>query len=266
MLALERYRVDEKIFDVALNAFSSIIDEQKNVLKQETYKRIHKLNGKLEKTYNKLEALKPKDMSDMDRETAMETSEKMKEWRDKWNELEGKIKNITADCEHFGISLPQFTYYEELKNDLAKQEESWRLSDEFYKELAELGKEDWLTFSRENGIYQFQDFTDKWHEKIKGAFVSNTGSIVIRLLNKAIGQFRDAWPLFKICVGEAFEKEHWREMFYIIDLPKSVTVENLKFIHFFGFNRKHGCKNNRNQRLRSKSTRRSIAERGHSRT
>ena len=118
-----------KNFDVALNAFSPMID-----------KRIHTLNGELEKTYNRWEALKPKDMNYMNRETAMETSEKMKEWRDKWNELEGKIKNITADCEHFGISLPQFTYYEELKNDLAKQVESWRLYDEFYKELAELGK------------------------------------------------------------------------------------------------------------------------------
>ena len=92
-------------------------------------------------------------MSGIYRETAMETSEKMKEWRDKWDELEGKIKNITTDCEHFGISLPQFTYYEELKNDLAKQEESWRLYDEFYKELAELGKEDWLSFSRRKSIY-----------------------------------------------------------------------------------------------------------------
>ena len=111
-----------KNFDVALNAFSSMIDEQKNVLKQETYKLIHTFNGELEKTYNRWEALKSKDMSGIYRETAMETSEKMKEWRDKWDELEGKIKNITTDCEHFGISLPQFTYYEELKNDLAKQE------------------------------------------------------------------------------------------------------------------------------------------------
>ena len=152
-----------KNFDVALNAFSSMIDEQKNVLKQETYKLIHTFNGELEKTYNRLEALKPKDMNYMDRETAMETSEKITEWRDKLDELEGKIKNITADCEHFGISLPQFTYYEELKNDLAKQEESWRLYNEFYKELAELEKEDWLSFSRGKCIYQFQDFTDKWH-------------------------------------------------------------------------------------------------------
>lgn len=84
-------------FDVALSAFSSMIDEQKNVLKQETDKRIQALNGELEKTFNRWEALKPKERSDMDREMAMETSEKMKEWREKWDELEKKIKNITAD-------------------------------------------------------------------------------------------------------------------------------------------------------------------------
>ena len=39
-----------KNFDVALNAFSPMIDKQKNVLKQETDKHIHTLNGELEKT------------------------------------------------------------------------------------------------------------------------------------------------------------------------------------------------------------------------
>lgn len=215
-------------FDVALNAFSSMIDEQKNVLKKETDKRIQALNGELEKTFNRWEALKPKERSDMDRETAMETSEKMKEWREKWDELETKIKNITADCEHFGIEMPEFQYYQELKNDLAKQEESWRFYDEFYTELAELGKEDWLSFSRGKGIYQFQDFNDKWSEKVK----AREPDQVKRLLNQAIDNFREAWPLFKICVGEAFEKEHWRALFYMLEFPKEVNVENLKFGNF----------------------------------
>lgn len=181
-------------FDVALSAFSSMIDEQKNVLKQETDKRISALNSELEKTFNRWEALKPKERGDMDRETAMETSEKMKEWREKWDELEKKIKNITEDCHHFGIDMPKFGYYEELKGDLAKQEESWRFYDEFYKELAELGKEDWLSFSRGKGIYQFQDFMDKWAEKIK----TREPDQVKRLLLKAIDHFKEAWPLFKI--------------------------------------------------------------------
>ena len=220
-------------FDVALNAFSSMIDEQKNVLKQETDKRVQTLNSELEKTFNRWEALKPKETSDMDRETAMETSEKMKEWREKWEELESKIKNITADCEHFGIEKPEFTYYEDLKNDLAQAEESWRFYDEFYKELEELGKEDWLSFSRGKGIYQFQDFMDKWEEKIKKKRAdTEKQSMVDRLLRQAIDNFKEAWPLFKICVGEAFEKEHWRALFYMLNFPKEVNVENLKFGHF----------------------------------
>ena len=223
-------------FDVALNAFSSMIDEQKNVLKQETDKRIGALNMELEKTFNRWEALKPKETTEMDRETAIETSEKMKEWREKWEELETKVKNIRDDCMHFGIEEPNLNYYEELKSDLAQQQEGWMFYDEFYKELEELGKEDWLSFSRGKGIYQFQDFMDRWEEKIKEKKASiepgTKQPIVLRLLRQAIDHFKEAWPLFKICVGEAFEKEHWRALFYMLTFPKEVTVENLKFGNF----------------------------------
>lgn len=93
--------------------------------------------------------------------------------------------------------------------------------------MAELGKEDWLSFGRGKGIYQFQDFVDKWIDKIK----TREPDQVKRLLNQAIENFKEAWPLFKICVGEAFEKEHWRALFYMLDF-KNVSQENVRFGHF----------------------------------
>ena len=34
-----------------------------------------------------------------------------------------------------------------------------------------------------------------------------------------------------MCTGESFEKEHWRRLFTILQLPKDVTVDNLRFGH-----------------------------------
>ena len=68
------------------------------MLKQETDKRIQSINSDLEKFYTRWTTLKPKERTELDRETAIETSEKMKEWREQWDELEKKTKAILDDC------------------------------------------------------------------------------------------------------------------------------------------------------------------------
>jgi len=83
-----------------------MIDEQKKVLKQETDKRISSINTDLEKFYNRWQTLKPKERNELDWETAIETSEKMKEWREQWDELEKRTQSILNDCESFGIDKP----------------------------------------------------------------------------------------------------------------------------------------------------------------
>ncbi len=51
----------------------------------------------------------------------------------------------------------------------------------------------------------------------------------MRFLQQQIEQFKQAWPLIKICTGECFEKEHWKKLFTILKLSKDITLDNLKF-------------------------------------
>jgi dynein heavy chain 2 len=46
-----------------------------------------------------------------------------------------------------------------------------------------------------------------------------------------IDNFTKAWPLFKLCVGESFEREHWRRLISLLDMPKDATLDNMKFKH-----------------------------------
>jgi dynein heavy chain 2 len=52
---------------------------------------------------------------------------------------------------------------------------------------------------------------------------------VVRFLLQQIEQFKQAWPLLKLCTGESFEKEHWKRLFTILKLAKDITQDNLKF-------------------------------------
>lgn len=55
--------------------------------------------------------------------------------------------------------------------------------------------------------------------------------MVVKFLIKLIDDYKQAWPLIKMCTGESFEKEHWRRLITILALPKEVTLDNLKFGH-----------------------------------
>jgi len=55
--------------------------------------------------------------------------------------------------------------------------------------------------------------------------------VVVKFLIKLIDDYKQAWPLIKMCTGESFEKEHWRRLITILALPKEVTLDNLKFGH-----------------------------------
>ena len=39
------------------------------------------------------------------------------------------------------------------------------------------------------------------------------------------------YPGLKLCLGEAFEKEHWRDLLTILKISKDVKLETLRFGH-----------------------------------
>ena len=52
-----------------------------------------------------------------------------------------------------------------------------------------------------------------------------------RFLLKRIDEFGQAWPLIKLCTGESFEKEHWRRLITLLQMPRETTFDNMRFEH-----------------------------------
>lgn len=177
--------------------------------------------------FDKWNEKKPKERNQLTLEEAIETNEMMKELRVQWNELQVRIQKTNKDCEHFAKDKPAFTYYDKMKDELEMQNESWGMFEEFRNELEEMGKEEWLTY-RKKDYFGFQDFFLKWQDKIKQATNKN---VVTRFLQQQIEEFKQAWPIIKLCTGESFEKEHWRRLINLLGMPKEVTFDNMKFQH-----------------------------------
>ena len=107
------------------------------------------------------------------------------------------------------------------------QNESWGMFEEFKVELDTMGKEEWLTY-RKKDYFAFQDFFLNWSEKLKA---TENKTVVTRFLLQQIEEYKQAWPIMKLCCGESFEKEHWRRLITILGMPKDVTFDNMKFSH-----------------------------------
>lgn len=138
-----------------------------------------------------------------------------------------RIQKTTKDCEHFGKEKPTFTYYDKMKDELEMQNESWGMFETFKQEVDEMGKEEWLTY-RKKDYFAFQDFFLQWADKLKAA---ENKTVVTRFLLGLIEDYKQAWPIMKLCTGESFEKEHWRRLITILGMPKEVTFDNMKFSH-----------------------------------
>ena len=54
---------------------------------------------------------------------------------------------------------------------------------------------------------------------------------MVKFLLNEIESYSKSWPLIKLCVGESFEREHWKKLITLLDMPKEVTLDNMKFKH-----------------------------------
>eukprot|EP01022_Parablepharisma_sp_SALTPOND_P023029 TRINITY_DN475_c0_g1_i1.p1 TRINITY_DN475_c0_g1~~TRINITY_DN475_c0_g1_i1.p1 ORF type:complete len:3195 (-),score=434.63 TRINITY_DN475_c0_g1_i1:26360-35944(-) len=212
--------------EITLNAYAATIEQQKNIVKAEIDNRIASLNADIDKFFARWTALKPKEIDELDHDSASEMAKKMKEWKEEWDVLGKRVETVKKDCEHFQMPLPTFGHYAEIMDELVEQEKAWQLHEDYEKELSNMTKEDWLSFRSK--IFTFQDFVNSWADKIK----SKERSVVTNYLRNELEKFRQSWPLLKGVVGEAFEKEHWKTLFVYLKFDRSVTIENVTFGHF----------------------------------
>ena len=54
-------------------------------------------------------------------------------------------------------------------------------------------------------------------------------NVVVRFLKQQLETYRQAWPLLKLCTGEAFEKDHWAKLFQLLRIPQDTKLDNLVF-------------------------------------
>lgn len=213
-------------FEIALEAFNEMIEEQRENLKVEIESRVVECNVSMDKFSQRWHALKPTEIANWDDSTVDSIFVAISDWRQQFNEIKELTITLISNCETFQMPSPQFDGLDTLEEDISIVESSWGLYKEFTNELKVISDQDWITFR--SNIFELQDFGGNWVEKIKG----KPRTPVSERITDQVSKLRKAIPALKFCRGEPFKEEHWTQLFRKIGVPKGIRLDNLNVGHF----------------------------------
>ena len=197
-------------FDIALEAFNDLVEEQKQALKVTLDDDVITLNMNIDKFGNRWKQLKP-EIKSWEPSEILRVFDSLDDWKRQFEELQNKSAQLIDNCQIFAMPKPRFDGLDNLIQDLTTTMNSWDLLKLYFDELKSMSDQDWLTFSV--NVYALQDFALKWNEKLKTSFAGK-GSFdaVAEHISDEIEKIKKSIPTLKYCQGEPFKEDHWIEL------------------------------------------------------
>ncbi|CAF4638011.1 unnamed protein product [Rotaria sp. Silwood1] len=222
-------------FETMMDSHIQMINEQKDVFKKNLQSRYETFLNECEKMKARWKQIRPREQ---DMEDEKKCRDSLKIVREREKEIQDMIKQkekMIEEFKVFGMGEPTFQELDDVTADVTRIKNVWGIYEEFQEELAELAKEDWVTFRSKT--YRFDEFLSNWQEKLrqlsnnestKSSKKHSSSNMNVRI-QQDIENYRLTTPLFKWVRGEALSPDHWLELFRILEIPRGITLEKLTF-------------------------------------
>ncbi|XP_076054654.1 dynein cytoplasmic heavy chain beethoven [Oratosquilla oratoria] len=215
-------------FKMLMDNHEQIVSKQIEAIKGSLDSQTNNFNNEVEKFGLRWAQLKPREDQLEGEATQIQAAIALiKDKREEWTLLLETKDRLAKDYEHFGMGEPYIPQLEEIEADLKRHEEVWGLFDEFNTNMEEFGQEEWIVFRGKS--YRFEEFLTQWGEKLRSQ--DETTVVTVRLIHE-LEKYRAMLPVLKYVRGEVFSEKHWIEMFNLIGIPSTTTIDKLTFGHF----------------------------------
>jgi dynein heavy chain 2 len=215
-------------FDVMMNSYSQLIEEQREGIKNDLSKKMIDMNTKLEKFHSKWTAIRLPDNYIPDGDTDInEIVSNTKAIYNEWSGHEKELNEIIEECKNFEIELPSLEYFQNVRKEITQDKGKWELMFTFTKDLESMYNEEWLSI-RHKAFGFIQDFTMNWGDRIK----KREKDFIYFHIAKQIETFKQSLGVYKFLIGDNFERDHWKSLFNLLKFDNKITKENLIFGNF----------------------------------
>ncbi|CAF3596551.1 unnamed protein product, partial [Rotaria sordida] len=222
-------------FETMMDSHIQMISEQKDVFKKNLQSRYETFLNECEKMKARWKQIRPREQDMEDEKKCRDSLKIVREREKEIQDMNKQKEKMIEEFKVFGMNEPKFQELDEITADITRIKNVWGIYEEFQEELAELGKEDWVTFRSKT--YRFDEFLSNWQEKLrqlsnnestKSSKKHSSSNMNIRI-QQDIESYRLTTPLFKWVRGEALSTDHWSELFRILKLSRGITLEKLTF-------------------------------------
>ncbi|KAL3666923.1 hypothetical protein V7S43_007870 [Phytophthora oleae] len=218
-------------FEIALEAFNDMIEEQRESLKGEIEAHVVECNVDVDKLREQWRAKRPVEVPSWEYEVLAKVYTAMSEWRLKMDELKTRSVTLTSNCAAFSMTEPVFDGLLALDDDITKLQTNWDTYRQFREEVQALAAQDWFAFC--TNMFALADTAQKWADAVKEQ--ASQGSERTAVVDKIVEfntNVKRAMPTLKLCRGEPFKDDHWTQLFRKLGFPRGVEKNNLIVQHF----------------------------------
>ncbi|CAM9134653.1 unnamed protein product [Chrysoparadoxa australica] len=228
----EGCRWDE--FEIAMEAFNDMVEEQKEALVGVLEEEVISLNQGIDKFGQRWQALRPSEQSSWAPEDVAKVFASLDDWKQQLDDHKKKVGELQENCKSFGMPQPHFDLLESIEDSIKSTSASWDMYREYSEEMKKLGEQDWISFR--SNIYALQDLGTKWGDAVKAKLADDQkADVVTERLTKELENIKKATPCLKYCRGDPFKEEHWSALLQgKLGLERGVRLENLTVAHFIG--------------------------------
>ncbi|KAI3384587.1 hypothetical protein SNEBB_000072 [Seison nebaliae] len=216
-------------FDADMDEHEQKMTSQIESLKKKTLDRVREFENGMAGKLTRWENIAPKSQDMEDPAKFDRTLANAKKEIEEFERVKEELNPLLEAMKDFKMSRPILTNYDKLEATIGKFNKQWGMLDKFRKDLAELGKNDWISFRTK--LYKFEEFLSNQAGELQSSLEGHKPTDVHIKLRKEIDTYRNMVPSLKYIRGDSFSDEHWWELFRIINMPKK-NVTDLVFGDF----------------------------------
>jgi hypothetical protein len=173
----------------------NILQDQRNRLQQDTLRKSEALEHEAARVYKKYEQIRPRE-EQLDREQVMELYSRIKDWQGEWREVEQKFEAISKDIAHFGMRLPDFGAFRQIKQKLERELGNWLFFMQYRDAVEQLEPEEWITFR--GNLNRYADLVTEYSAKAKEIAQVDQ---VAKLIREVLEENRQTIALLRCLTG-----------------------------------------------------------------
>lgn len=209
-------------FSLKFSCFNQILREGEKSILGEIKSDLSKMNPVVDKFYEKIKSVDVSSRKNMSKEEEESFATVLKEIKSEWDDIYSTIGPHLSNIEKHNMDVSDLTSLQAVLDYFKGPFAEWSVYFEFVGGIEIMEKEEWISFKA--NAFDFQKYILEWMQKIE-----EKEGTSYKFIRDQCERYKEIWPGIKAMIGEGFQRQHWAELFDLLQISKKRQIAELTF-------------------------------------